>query len=379
MDNNNKTNLNFVDLFSGCGGFSKGLEMAGHTCLLGVDHDKDSVNTFLENHKVAQGFHGDIRNLSEEKIHEMIDVSSVDVVIGGPPCQGFSTIGKGNTEDSRNSLFMEFVRIVKICNPDIVIFENVTGLLAKKNIDTLTSIFTEFESLGYNLDARVLSSEEYGVPEKRRRTIIMGTKNCASPAFPQVTHGKRGNNITKTVNEAFSNLHTKNGEFINHSIEKAAISKEEDRLRIAHIPEGKGIRYKKDEELYLPIELRYKVDWTQLREGRFRQTKLQRLDGSLPSPTILTSRTTYFHPTEDRHLTVREAAACQSFPNDFSFSGSQTSQFRQIGNAVPCSMAKAIGEKIKEIYNGSPENNVIEMKENERFKNAFYYKSEVAI
>jgi DNA (cytosine-5)-methyltransferase 1 len=370
-------NLNFIDLFSGCGGFSTGMELSGHRCLLGVDFDKDAINTFKLNHKSAEAFCGDIKTLNKTKLDELLKSQTVDMVIGGPPCQGFSTIGKGEAGDDRNSLFKEFVRIVKHTNPKIVIFENVTGILASKNKNTLAQIFKCFEDLGYKMDARVLSSEEYGVPETRRRTIIIGSKNCSAPIFPQITHGDRGGMSLNTVGNAFKDLKSEDGRIYNHDIELAQLSKKIDFDRLKCIPEGKYVRYKKDEEKYLPKNLRFGVNWEELGEGRFRQARLQRLDRKLPSPTILTSRTSYYHPVENRYLTPREAAACQSFPNEFVFTGSTTSQFRQIGNAVPPLMAMAIGEVVKKMI--SSRRKVVEQnKEIDFSKYAFRYDAKPA-
>jgi DNA (cytosine-5)-methyltransferase 1 len=348
--------LNFIDLFSGCGGFSTGMEMAGHKCLLGVDFDKDAINTFKLNHKNAEVFCGDIKTLSKAHLGNLLKENKIDMVIGGPPCQGFSTVGRGQADDERNGLFREFVRIVRDLNPKIVIFENVTGLLASKNKNTLNQIFRSFEDLGYTMDARVLSSEEYGVPETRRRAILMGTKNCFAPRFPQITHGDRGRLPLNNVGNAFRCLHAEDGNIYNHLPNLSQVANKLDLERLKCVPEGKYIRYKKDEEKYLPKKLRYNVNWDELAEGRFRQAKLQRLDRKFPSPTILTSRTSYYHPVENRYLTAREAASCQSFPNSFIFTGSLTAQFRQIGNAVPPLMAYAIGEVVSEIVAAKSKN-----------------------
>lgn len=361
----------FIDLFSGCGGLSCGLELAGHQCLLGVDADKDAVASFAANHHSAAVYLGDIKKLSEKKLTDLLGGRKVDMVVGGPPCQGFSTVGRGEVQDERNLLFKEFVRIVKITQPKVILFENVTGLVARKNEAILKKIFQYFERLGYNMDARVLSAEEFGVPEKRRRTIIMGVKG-GECLFPEVTHGRRGKKKLRTVSAAFKNLKASNGRTYNHDVTLAQIKNEEDRQRLSFIPAGKGIRYEEDEKTYLPKKLRYEIDWKKLRENRFRQTKLQRLPLHGPSPTILTSRTTYYHPIENRYLTPREAAACQSFPNDFIFHGSQTAIFRQIGNAVPPLLAEALGQVIKKIdfKNGTFKKKT---KENIVGKYAFHY------
>lgn len=346
--NTQTKSFTFIDLFSGCGGLSSGLEMAGHRCLLGVDANKEAIQSFAANHEEAAVYLGDIKKLSEKKLKELLRGQKVDMVVGGPPCQGFSTVGKGVVEDQRNLLFKEFIRIVKATNPKVILFENVTGLVAKKNQPVLNKIFQYFERLGYNMDARVLSAEEFGVPEKRRRTIIMGVKG-GECLFPVATHGTRAKNKVKTVAEAFKNLKAADGRIYNHDVKLAQIKKLEDRERLKFIPAGRGIRYEADEKEFLPKKLRFDVNWETLRENRFRQTRLQRLPLTEPSPTILTARTSYYHPKEARYLTPREAAACQSFPNDFIFHGSQTAIFRQIGNAVPPLLAEALGQVIKKI------------------------------
>lgn len=343
-----KNQFKFIDLFSGCGGFSVGMEMAGHKCLLGIDFDENAVKSFAKNHPKAHALHMDIHKLTKKKLESLIDINGVDMVIGGPPCQGFSTVGKGDAADARNDLFQQFVRIVRITKPKVVLFENVTGMLAKKNEKTLHKIYSSFERMGYHMDARVMSADEYGVPSKRRRAIIMGVKD-ALPSYPKITHGERGRKPAVTVEEAFEKMHTRSGKIFNHEVEKAQLKNTTDIKRLRHIPPGSGIRYEKDEKAFLPARLRYGVNWDEVNERRFRQTRLQRLAWHTPAPTILTSRTMYYHPEEPRYLTVREAASCQSFPSKFIFEGSQTAQFRQIGNAVPPVLAKAIGLEIKKI------------------------------
>ncbi|MFP5458523.1 MAG: DNA cytosine methyltransferase [Bacteriovoracia bacterium] len=340
--------MTFIDLFCGCGGLSYGLEMAGHECLLGVDMEPSAIKSFERNHPHAKGWNGDIKKLDAKTLKKLIGTRTVDMVVGGPPCQGFSTVGKGEVADDRNQLFREFVRVVKVTQPKVILFENVTGLVAKKNASVLGQIFALFERLGYTMEARVLSAEEYGVPEVRRRTIIMGVKGLEC-RFPKPSHGVRGSKKVVTVREALKNLKALDGKVYNHDPKKAEVKKLADRERLKFIPAGAGIRYREDEKSYLPKKLWFDVKWDELREGRFRQTRLQRLPWDKPSPTILTARTSYYHPKEPRFLTPREAAACQGFPNDFVFEGSQTAQFRQIGNAVPPLLGRALGEEIKKL------------------------------
>lgn len=364
----------FIDVFSGCGGLSCGLELAGMKCLLGIDFNKDAIETFKLNHKDAEAFCGDVRDLSSKKIRELTKGAEIDFVVGGPPCQGFSTVGKGESDDPRNFLFLEFVRIVREVKPKGILIENVTGLLAEKNKKVLAKIFSIFQDLGYELDARVLSADEYGVAEKRRRTIIVGTKKGYGFAFPVATHGARAGKPLKTVKDAFASI-TKTASHNDPSLAEIKNPLEKERLK--HIPEGCGIRYKADEEKYLPKELRFNIDWDELAEGRFRQTKLQRLAWNKQSFTILTSRSMYYHPVECRYLTPREAAAIQSFPSGFKFYGSATSVFKQVGNAVPVDLARALGSSIITCLDGRVRVQKTEKVQNFK-KYAFHYNKEVA-
>ncbi len=344
--------MNFIDIFCGAGGLSCGLEMAGHKCLLGVDHNKSAINTFLRNHHDAEAFTGDIRKLDVQALKKLIKNQEVHCIVGGPPCQGFSTVGIGNPDDTRNMLFLEFVRIVREIRPPYIVVENVTGLLAKKNEKILKSILGHFEKLGYNLDVHVLAAQNYGVPEKRKRTIIIGSLLNEHIIFPEITHDAIINDRyvpPVTVGEALNDLFS-DEKIFNHDIDAANIKSSLDKKRLKRIPEGAGIRYEKDEKAYFTPSLKLNVDWKNLPEGRFRQTKYQRLDRQKPSPTIMTHRHNYYHPIEHRFLTQREAAKIQSFPNDFVFEGALVQQWKQIGNAVPPLLGKAIGMALKKMY-----------------------------
>lgn len=352
--------LNFIDLFSGCGGISNGLEQAGLNCLLGIDFNPAAIETFKLNHKNAIGICGDIQKIKTSEIKKLINHQAVDLICGGPPCQGFSTAGSGNADDQRNHLFLDFVRFVKDFKPSYILIENVTGLLATKNERTLKAIYQEFHQIGYHLNIRVLTASHFGVPEARRRVIILGNRLGCENYYPEKEFANYGEKIkglktVRTVEWAFKTLLSHRGKFQNHDIDSAQIKKDIDKQRIQYIPEGKNIRYEKDEKEFLPKKLWFDHDWSSMSENRFREAKYQRLDRKKPSPTILTSRHLYFHPTEHRYLTVREAAALQSFPANFTFTGSLANQWTQVGNAVPPMLAKKLGEAILKTHSKNKE------------------------
>lgn len=379
-----KRKVKFIDLFSGAGGFSCGLEMAGFECMLGVDFNKDAIDTFQANHLLSKSYCGDIKKLTNKKIDKFLNGNSIDLIVGGPPCQGFSTVGTGNPDDKRNSLFKEFLRIVKHLTPNYVVMENVTGLLARKNEQSLIGIFKLFKNMGYKMDVKILSADEFGVPEIRRRTIFIASKVNADIIFPKKTHGQTIKSPKVTVDQAINNLKGINDKIHNHDLKSCEVKDSLDLRRLKRLPEGKGIRYKKDEDQFLTKSLKYDVDWEKLPEKRFRQARLQRLNGSALSPTIMTHRHSYYHPRENRLISAREAAAIQSFPNDFVFHGSVTSQWRQIGNAVPPRLAFSIAGAIKKMIQQSKKpmafdknfytkNQILEKIKNER-KLAFNYR-----
>lgn len=355
MKKNNLKKYNFIDLFSGAGGLSYGFQKAGLNCLAGIDLDKQAIETFKKNHKNSIAISEDIRKILIKDFKKKINNKRIHIICGGPPCQGFSTIGPGDAEDSRNHLFLQFVRFVKELKPEIIILENVTGLLAKKNINTLKSIFNCFEKLGYLLNVKVLASNHYGVPQIRRRVIIIGNKLNIENIYPKKNYNNIDENNPKlkkcrTVGWAFKNLLKTKQKIFNHNLELARIKSNLEAARIACVPEGKFIRYEKDEKKYLPKRLWFDHDWNKIGEKRFREAKFARLDRSKPSPTIVTGSRMYYHPIENRYLTAREAASLQSFPANFEFTGSNTSQWTQIGNAVPPLMAEAIGKSILQMF-----------------------------
>ena len=344
---NKDREFRFVDLFCGAGGLSCGLEMSGMTCVLGTDQEESAISTFRRNHPKAKAFTGDISKLTKAKLKKMTGGRKIHLVCGGPPCQGMSTAGLGIPDDPRNFLFLEFVRIVEELKPDYVLLENVTGMVGRKNKKILDAIMHMFSKLGYVMSAKVLSAEHYGIPQRRRRTIVVGNRMGYEFKFPSAKFGeKKSMPPYVTVMDAFKKI-SKNT--ANHDVESAKIKDDIELERIKMVPEGKGIRYHKDEEKYWKEELWLDIDWSEVTENhRLREMQYHRLDRKEVSPTIMTGRYTYYHPTEDRHLTAREAAAIMSFPNEFVFEGTVSQQWRQIGNAVAPLLGMALGEAIYE-------------------------------
>ena len=222
--------------------------------------------------------------------------------------------------------------------------------MAKKNEKTLRACLRQIEKLGYKLDVKVLSARHYGVAETRRRTIIIGTNLDTEILFPRPTHNEES---PVTLGEVLEDIADEHGLIHNHDLEAAGRLAAIDKKRLLHIPEGQGIRYRHDEAAFLPPSLRLGIDWDTIREGRLRQKKYFRLDRDEPSPTIMTQRQMYYHPVEPRHLTQREAARIQSFPNGFVFTGSLQSQWTQIGNAVAPLLGKAIGKSLLKMFRSS--------------------------
>ena len=189
-----------IDLFCGIGGFSKGFEMAGFDVLFGIDNWEVAIDTFKNNHNNTEGILADLTELEDEFFSQYED--KVDVIIAGPPCQGFSMCGKREVGDKRNELFNEVVRAVKIIKPKIVIIENVVGLLSMKNVDgdnVKDVIKKEFNEIGYQVEHKILDASQHGVPQKRKRVIFIASK-IGEVKFP------KPKKYVVTVKEALSNI-----------------------------------------------------------------------------------------------------------------------------------------------------------------------------
>lgn len=333
-----------IDLFCGCGGLSRGFELAGFESILAIDMWNDAIKTYNYNHKKEVAICKDIRELNNKYLEKIANENEISGIIGGPPCQGYSTVGKRDINDERNYLYLEYCRIVEKVKPQFFVLENVKGLLTLNNGMFKEDIIKRFESLGYIVTYKVLNASDYGVPQNRQRVFFVGIKNKKFK-FPK----EFGYRIS--TKEAISDLENcsshykcepkteyqkimrnRQNELKNNEI---TVHSEQTTLIINLIPDGGKI--KDIDEKYWKVRKYNKA--------------FQRMNSNLPSNTIDTGHRNYFHYKENRIPTVRESARIQSFSDDFIFLGSKTSQYKQVGNAVPPLLAKAIAIAIDEQLN----------------------------
>lgn len=338
--------LNVLDLFCGCGGLSYGFELAGYNIVLGIDNDKKALETFELNHKNAKSICDDITTIHAEDINKVIGGEKIDVIIGGPPCQGMSLSGPRKFDDPRNRLYLSYIRLVEEIRPKAFVIENVPGLVSLFGGQIKDSIIERLTSLGYNVQYKILCSADYGVPQKRQRVVFVGLKTgqYIYPAIKsnQITCEMALSDLPPLIDSlgeetqeyftpcscGYQQLMRKHSTVVKNHI--AAMHSEKVKKIIAMVPDGGN--YKDLPEPYRSSR-NFHVAWT-----RFNSKK--------PAPTIDTGHRHHFHYKYDRVPTVRECARLQSFPDDFIFLGNKTQQFRQVGNAVPPLMAQAIAEQL---------------------------------
>lgn len=330
--------LNFISLFTGAGGLDIGFKEAGHNCLLASDIMKEAQLTYSYNYPSVPFFRDDIRQIPIEKFKKIIGDKDVDVIIGGPPCQGFSNMGNKNSSDPRNYLFENYVSLVNTFKPKCFLFENVKGLLTMFEGRFFENIVNSFLSIGYSISYALIDSSLYGVPQKRERIFLMGTRlQHKKYNFPKPDRNPYGFlKSFKNVGEAINDLsHFQNEEFPNHIIlNHSDIVKR----RYELIPEGGKLPKPED----LPEDIRRK---------NFGNT-YTRLDRKTISSTIVPGNNALpVHPYLDRSLTPREAARIQTFPDDFIFKGDRRSQCILVGNAVPPLLGAKLADSINKFIN----------------------------
>lgn len=358
--------LTAIDLFCGAGGLSEGFRQAGFHILAGNDFDEQAGETFATTHREARFLGGPIQNWSAGDFLKAAGVNrgELDAIVGGPPCQGFSVYNhQRGLHDERSSLYREYLRVVDGVRPKWVVLENVTGMTSAGKGGAVQAILSGLNALGYEVEARILKAEEYGVPQERRRLVFIGNRIGMPIRWPERSHGPGALPLT-TVRDAIGDLPAlRNGEdrgvlayadkprseyqramragserVHNHAATKLAAINE---ARMRHIPPGGSWRD-------IPIDL---LPEGMKRAKRSDHTKRYgRLQWEGLSSTILTKCDVhwgaYLHPSQDRGITVREAARFQSFPDWFEFKGSKTEQYVQVGNAVPPMLGRRIADAI---------------------------------
>lgn len=325
----NERELTFIDLFSGCGGFSLGLKLSGWNCVQAIEIDEFAAETYTKNlghSPLVQ----DIRNINST------DFKEADLLVGGFPCQPFSLSGlqRGYFGDD-GDLFMECVRAIKATKAKIFVLENVTGFARLHGGLFMRIAMRELRKIGYSVDWKIVKAVEFGVPQTRERLLLIGNRLGIKNFFPEPTF--RGASVKDAIDDLRYRTDITNHEPMKHT---DAIIK-----RFAATKQGETTRDAMDRDPTL---------------GNAKITKqcYRRLIESEPAPTVVANFvTTTIHYSENRNLTAREAARIQSFPDDFEFYGLKTrmswqaglSQFEQIGNAVPPMLAKSIGAAVRQM------------------------------
>jgi DNA (cytosine-5)-methyltransferase 1 len=337
---------NVIDLFSGAGGLSYGFEMAGFNILLGIDNDKKSLETFEYNHKNAKSLCADITQISYDDIKKVIGDKPVDVIVGGPPCQGMSLSGPRKFDDPRNRLYLSYIRLVKEIQPKVFVIENVQGICSLFNGEIKKSILKEFDVLGYKVQCKVLCAQDYGVPQSRKRVIFVGFKNgnfeYPIPSNERVTCVQALSDLPKldkTLGE--DEMPYATAPQNEYQIQMRATSKSvKNHIAALHSDNVK------ETISFVPAGGNYKSLPKDFKSTRNFHTAWTRFPKDKPAPTIDTGHRHHFHYEQNRVPTVRECARIQSFPDNFIFFGNKTEQFRQVGNAVPPLMAKRIAKQV---------------------------------
>ncbi|GGA49304.1 DNA cytosine methyltransferase [Paenibacillus physcomitrellae] len=358
-----------ISLFSGAMGLDLGLESAGLEIRVAQDYDKWCEKTAIANNK--NFVFGDIKELIQEDpscsfLLRKADLRAEEVfaVVGGPPCQAFSTAGKRESlGDPRGSLFMEFAHVIRTVRPRFFVMENVKGLtsasITKPPKGKKKSDYTEdekpgsafkivrqtLEGLGYKIVFGVLDAAHFGVPQFRERLIIIGSRDHEDIFLPAPTHFQRHQDPDyrwMTLGQAIRDIEDEPGICGSFSKDRVDILK--------HVPMGGNWRS-------LPVELQLKAMGGAYKSGGGKTGFFRRLDYNQPSPTLLTSpvqkATLLCHPTKDRPLSVREYARIQQFPDGWTIEGTADDIYRQIGNAVPVGLGKAIGQVLLSVAEGS--------------------------
>ena len=371
-----------ISLFCGAGGCSLGFKMSGYDIIYATDIDKKAIETYKSNFPGTIAENRDIKDINFKNLLERLNLQKgeLDFLIGGPPCQGFSTAGTRFWDDPRNSLLKEYVRCLNEIKPKWFLMENVEGLLTTKNGDYIYEASKAFIDLGYKIRIDKIYSHEYGVPQRRKRVFIIGNSLGIDFDIPKPLYSLTGRifkNSSVTLGNALINLpkatkikdksigydsnirtdklfeyyKNPNGYITDHfSPELSKIQLE----RVQYLKQGQTMRDLPEElqhESFKKRANRRVMDGTPSEKRGGAPSGIKRLFDEQPSLTITSAATREFiHPFENRMLTIRESARIQTFPDYFEFCGSQSQKIQQIGNAIPPLLAKVFGTYIINNY-----------------------------
>lgn len=347
---------NIIDLFAGVGGLSYGFSKLPQFNIVAANEiEKDISIAYTLNHPNVEMLNCDINDLTEDILKKALKEQKVDIVVGGPPCQSYSTLGK-RQNDERANLFMQYKRVLKILQPKAFVFENVVGMLSMNKGNLFKQIQAEFEELGYTLQHKVLDAVNFGVPQHRERVIMVGFKEKNNFVFPTPTHGdglkpyvtlkdaigdlpvlksgeKKSNYDTGITNEFLNFVRDNNISVVDEHI---APKNGEHLIKIMQtLKDGQS----KDD---LPEDIRPKSGYG---------NTYAKLWWDKPSTTITRnfacpSSSRCIHPRDSRAMSIREGARLQSFPDDYKFYGSDSMKRLEIGNAVPPLLSMAIAKQM---------------------------------
>ena len=358
-----------VDLFCGAGGLSRGFMDAGFEVVLGVDFDDAALKTFGENHGKALPLKLDLFNLDNVyEIKKILDERKIalDVLIGGPPCQGFSLAGKRQEDDDRNALYSAMVKTAEVIKPKYVVLENVPGMLTLYDGKAKERIFKDFNKLGYKMDVKVLYAPDYGVPQIRKRAFFIGVLNGNDEfVYPMpflepneyVTCEQAICDLPSLIGDNDYSLNTIR-EYMTEPISKY---QKEMRKHCSKVYNHYPTRHEQktiDTIALVPDGGNYKDLPPEISKKFKYHESMTRYASNKPSLTIDTGHRTHFHYEYNRIPSVRENARLQSFPDDFIFYGSKQQQYKQVGNAVPPKLGKAVALSIIDHMKKSGDNNV---------------------
>lgn len=341
-----------ISLFAGAGGCSLGFSQRGVEIIAAFDNDNAAVQTYNKN------FCGNLcRNvdLSECDFQSMrnelgLRYGEIDLVIGGPPCQGFTTAGGRFWDDPRNKLIQNYVHALEQFFPRWFMMENVEGILTTRNGVYLLKSLEKMIELGYSINLEKIYAQEFGVPQRRKRVLIVGNREGKTFRFPQPkekAHGAIYKKSTTTLRNAIEDLERKEDLAIDHVFKSES---EIQLTRIKNLQQGQSMKDLPEELQHESFKRRSKrrvCDGTPSEKRGGAPAGMKRLNYDEPCLTITSVATSEFiHPIEDRCLTIRECARIQTFPDSFGFCGTERQKLLQIGNAIPPLLASQMADAI---------------------------------